>query len=121
MINAYLLVFLGGGLGSMLRFAVVQWCAPLGWIFPLATFLSNFISCLLLGIILGLRSRGTLSTDFNYLLAAGFCGGFSTFSTFSMENLALAQQGQWGYAALNVLLSISGGCTAVFIGLRLVA
>lgn len=121
MINAYLLVFVGGGLGSMLRLAIVRCCAPLGWIFPLATFSSNFLSCLLLGVILGLRGRGALNTDFQYLLAVGFCGGFSTFSTFSMENLALAQQGQWAQAALNVLLSVAGGFIAVFVGLRLVA
>ena len=75
----------------------------------------------MLVVILGLRGRGALNTDFQYLLAVGFCGGFSTFSTFSMENLALAQQGQWAQAALNVLLSVAGGFIAVFVGLRLVA
>jgi len=121
MLNTYLLVFLGGGMGSMLRLAIAKWCAPLGWVFPLATFSSNFLSCLILGLFLGLRGRGGLTTDFHFLLASGFCGGFSTFSTFSMENLALAQEGHWVHAALNILLSISGGCSAVFIGFRLVA
>jgi len=121
MINTSLLVFLGGGLGSLLRFALVRWCAPLGWIFPLATFLSNILSCFILGLILGLRSRGSLTTDFQYLLATGFCGGFSTFSTFSLENLALVQEGQWAHAVLNIAVSISGGFAAVFFGFRLVA
>ncbi len=115
------MVFLGGGLGSLLRFSMARWCIPLGWIFPVATFLSNILSCLILGFVLGLRSRGSLSSDLHYLLAAGFCGGFSTFSTFSMENFALMQEGRWGHAALNIIVSVSCGFAAVFFGSRLLA
>lgn len=119
MLYSYLLVFCGGGLGSMLRFTIARWCAPLGWIFPVATLLSNLLSCLALGLILGLRSRSALDSDSHYFLAAGFCGGFSTFSTFSMENLALLQEGRWIHAAANIAGSISLGLAAFYLGLRL--
>ncbi len=121
MIKNCILVFLGGGFGSLLRFVIYRWCLPLGWIFPLATFLSNLLSCFVLGLVLALRSRGSLSADFQYLLAVGFCGGFSTFSTFSMENFTLIQEGRWLHAACNIIASVSFGFAAVFLGFRLIA
>ena len=121
MIKTCFLVFLGGGLGSLLRFAIYRWCLPLGWIFPLATFLSNLLSCFVLGLVLGLRGRGNLNVDFQYLLAVGFCGGFSTFSTFSMENLTLIQEGRWLHATCNIMASVFCGFAAIFLGFRLIA
>ncbi|WP_340199179.1 fluoride efflux transporter CrcB [Ascidiimonas sp. W6] len=111
-----LLVFLGGGLGSSLRYMITKWLNP-NFTIPLGTLAVNIIGSLLIGIILGLASRGnTISTSQTLLLATGFCGGFTTFSTFSFENNAFLKSGDFLNFALYTILSISGGIFAVMTG-----
>lgn len=116
----YLLVFIGGGLGSICRYAIGRWLGAAG-LFPWGTFVANLLACLLLGALIALTTRGWLAPSLRPLLIAGFCGGFSTFSTFSNEMLQLLRQEQWGWAGLYVAASLLGGLLAVAVGLKLAA
>ena len=80
-------VFIGGGLGSVLRYIISRYLNQTGSGFPLGTFTANILGSLLIGIIIGLAAKNnTLSQNQTLLLATGFCGGFTTFSTFAYEN-----------------------------------
>jgi CrcB protein len=94
MMKAVVLIFIGGGLGSVVRYLLNRWITALHQInFPLGTLAVNVAACFMLGLIIGLADhRQYMSTDARLFWAMGFCGGFSTFSTFSAETLALFQQ-----------------------------
>ncbi len=88
-----LLIFIGGGLGSMLRYLISGYFNSSETQFYLGTFLVNAIGCLLLGLLVGLSLReNTLSHEASLLLGIGFCGGFTTFSTFGMEMFTLLRE-----------------------------
>ncbi|MCB0569306.1 MAG: fluoride efflux transporter CrcB [Phaeodactylibacter sp.] len=116
----YVLVFLGGGLGSICRYGIAHLMSTWRLHFPLATLTANVVSCLLLGILAGLSLRELMPEHYKYLLMVGFCGGFSTFSTFTNENFALFQSGHAGLAMLNIGGSLLLCLACVFIGIRLV-
>lgn len=125
--KAVLLVGLGGFAGSALRYLSGMWLlrfAPLSG-FPLGTFVVNVLGSFLIGFIYALTAKDNLlGPSAKLLLATGFCGGFTTFSTFSYENLNLLQEGQWGAFSAYALSSFVLGLLAVFAGLwlgRLVA
>lgn len=108
----------GGALGAVCRYLLgigigrIGGDAPLWGAFPLSTFLANFIGCFAIGV-LSMAFEGALSgRDAARLFAiTGIMGGFTTFSTFSLETVALLHDGAWGMAALNVCLSL-GACLA---------
>ena len=114
--NTLLLVFLGGGLGSLCRFSLSSWLDGSPGAFPWATFLANILACLVLGGLLGMEAKTGLKSTHKLLFATGFCGGFSTFSTFSAEGLALMQSGQMVTALMYVGCSIMTGLIAVYLG-----
>lgn len=118
--NEILAVFIGGGAGSLLRYGISRWFpAPAGG-FPLATFIANMCACLLLGMLWGyLSKKPDLPIAYSLLLLTGFCGGFSTFSTFGLETMTLVQQGQWSLVALYVMCSVGLGSLLVFLGVWL--
>jgi len=104
-------VFLGGGLGSLARLAFSHFQSQ--WIpdkFPLGTLLANLMACFVLGLVLFLsKDRFASSLWIKYFLAVGFCGGFSTFSTFGLETIQLIKAGFIGLATANILISLSLG------------
>lgn len=101
----------GGFAGSVLRFLVSRLLASYaGGGFPTATFAVNIAGCFILGILTGLTGRAQwLSPDMKALLATGFCGGLTTFSTFMGENFALARNGQVMLLAVYLIISLAVG------------
>lgn len=102
----YLWVFLGGGMGSMLRYFFDQQWNQLHQI-PYGTLASNVIASLILGALASYISKEMMPIQYAALIGVGFCGGFSTFSTFSKENAQFLLDGQYGYLALYMIISIS--------------
>ncbi|PHI21623.1 fluoride efflux transporter CrcB [Lewinellaceae bacterium SD302] len=112
----FLLVFLGGGLGSCARYGIGRLLTGGNWSqFPIATLLANLLACLVLGYGLSLAASGRLTEAQKLILLTGFCGGFSTFSTFSAEILNLWASGRSGTAALYTLLSIASGVGVIWV------
>ena len=116
-----LLVFTGGGLGAVCRFLVTTALAGKFGNFPLGTLTANFFGSLLMGLVLGiLASRVHFGAEqIRLFIAVGFLGGFTTFSSFSAETLALIQNGQIFAATANVVVSVVAGLLACAIGLKL--
>lgn len=116
-----ILVFIGGGFGSVLRFAIGKWLNNSQSSFPLGTFVANVLGSLLIGFILGYAAKSdTFSQNQTLLLATGFCGGFTTFSTFAYENQAFLKSGDFTSFALYTIASFAVGFLAVFAGMYLV-
>jgi len=115
----YLLVFLGGGLGSMARFGIWKWMGRWSHDYPWSTFIANALSCIILGFLLGLQLRGGLDDRSRIFLMIGFCGGFSTFSTFSAETLRLMQYGHYTTAASYIIGSLLICWICILLGLKL--
>lgn len=116
-----LLVFVGGGLGAVSRFLVSTALAGKLGNFPLGTLTANFFGSLLMGLVLGiLASRVHFGAEqIRLFVAVGFLGGFTTFSSFSAETLALIQNGQIFAAAANIIVSVVAGLGACAVGLNL--
>jgi CrcB protein len=113
-------VGLGGALGAIFRYlaSVVTSKYYIGN-FPLATFLVNISGCFLIGVLIGgLSSSSQNSNDLRLLFVTGFCGAYTTFSTFAAENLTLIEHGNSRIALLYILLSIILGVLAVWLGVK---
>ena len=111
-------VFLGGGLGSLMRYGVQA--AMHGrispFLFPWATLSVNILGSFLIGMFYVLSARFNLSDETRLFLTTGLCGGFTTFSTFSHEGMTLIRQGNYGTFLLYVTLSVAFGVAAAFAG-----
>lgn len=119
--NYLFLTFLGGGLGSLARYGVGRALASWSLSLPYGTLIANVLACLVLGFFIGLTAlRASEAVQpYRAFIAVGFCGGFSTFSTFSNETLMLLLNNRWGDAVLNVGLSVGLCLMASFLGLWL--
>ncbi len=113
----WLAVFLGGGIGSMLRYGLGRLIpTPAAPAFPWSTFLANMSATALLGwYVLQLQERAGAHPAWKLFVVVGLCGGFSTFSTFSHENFALIRAGAPGLAAINIAASVIGGLVLLFL------
>jgi len=117
-----LIVFLGSGIGGVTRYTVQSWVAGSSpSIFPFGTFAVNIAGCFLIGLFYALGEKGNLlSPEWRMALTTGFCGGFTTFSTFAFENMNLLRTGDYVYFVSYILLSILLGIAGVFLGIALV-
>ena len=112
------LVFIGGGFGSVLRFVIGKYLNSPTTGIPYGTFAANILGSLLIGIILGLAAKNqAISQQHTLLLATGFCGGFTTFSTFAYENHVFLKSGDFTSFFLYTIASFAIGFAAVFLGM----
>ena len=114
----YLLIALGGAAGSLLRYLVggaVQRMSDSG--FPVGTMVVNVSGCFIIGVLVRQFLNMQLSPELRALLIVGFCGGFTTFSTFSAETLGLIEGGEYGRAAGYVALSVTLCLAATLAGM----
>lgn len=121
MLKTILYIAFGGAIGSVLRFLTSIFVAKF-WQnhFPLATFLTNVVGCFLIGIFIGYLDKNNLTdSNLKWFLITGFCGGFTTFSTFGLENFNLFQSNNSFLAFAYIASSIIAGLFAVWLGLFL--
>lgn len=113
-----LLVFIGGGLGSLFRYAFEKIFKIFSTVYPINTFIVNIIGCILVGFLIGysLKSNTTNESQ-NLLLITGFCGGFTTFSAFAAENYMFLKSGDYMYFFSYVMASIVLGIIGVLAGI----
>ena len=114
-----LLVLVGSGIGGVLRYLTACGLKNIGISFPLGTFTANLCGCLFIGFFSTLALKGNISADTKLLLTTGLCGGFTTFSTFMNENLALLRNGDLMLFALYTGLSITLGLGMVWLGMQI--
>ena len=127
LLTQYLVIGLGGALGSMLRFGIagaidLKMIKAGGLIFPLGTIIVNITGCFIIGFmatISATEGRVLLSPLTRNFIMIGMLGGYTTFSSFSLQTLALAQGGQWWAAAANVLISVVLCLVGVWLGAML--
>ena len=117
-----ILVGIGGMLGSIARYLIaVFFAGQFSSVMPYATLTVNIVGCFLIGILFGLSERGNILTpEWRVFLTTGFCGGFTTFSTFSYESIRLIQDGEFYYVSLNVAASVVIGFAATYLGILLI-
>lgn len=119
MLKTIVYIAIGGALGSVLRF-LTSILVNKYWqsIFPMATFLVNIVGCFLIGFIISFfHKQNLLNSDLKWFLITGFCGGFTTFSAFGLENVRLLENQNLGLSLLYVLTSVIVGIGFVWIGM----
>lgn len=114
---SFLLVGVGGAIGSMLRYAVALFTG--NKLFPYHTFIVNSIGSFLIGCLLGFLLKNTISNDSWKFLATGFCGGFTTFSALSLEGFEMLQQQRYLIFLAYFFISITIGLSATLLGYTL--
>lgn len=113
-----MLVALGGAVGSICRYLVAKYlCSS----FPLGTFTVNLVGALLIGILVGMMNKGVLSLEMKLLFVTGFCGSFTTFSTFASETLTMLKAGDVLLTALYAGGSVALGILAVYLGTLIIS
>lgn len=121
MFKDFILVGIGSFFGGGLRFLLSKWIQTLSIVsFPFGTMAVNILGCLLLGFLSGLPWGGNLmSPSTKLILTTGFCGGFTTFSTFMNESSALMKDGNFLFLSLNLFASLAFGLLAVLAGYQM--
>lgn len=119
MLKNLLLVGLGGSIGSMVRYGITLLARSKA--FPYATVSVNIIGSFIIGLVFAMSMKEqNLSANWKLFLATGICGGFTTFSAFSLENMNLLQDGKIGTALTYIIFSVVLGIAATFLGYQLV-
>jgi len=116
--NPILIVGLGGAADSMLRFVIQRW---LNANFPLGTLVVNLAGCLLIGIISAIAVKNHWIPAYRTLLMTGFCGGFTTFSAFTLESVSLLETGRYLPFTIYIFSSVVLGLLATFAGYKLMS
>jgi fluoride exporter len=116
-----LLIGMAGGIGSIARFLCQKYAQA--WYpqsFPYGTLIVNVLGCFLIGVFYGLSEKGNILTpEWRLMLTTGFCGGFTTFSSFAYENVTLMKNGDFLYVGLYTASSVILGIAATFAGITL--
>lgn len=112
----YFLIFLGGGLGSSLRYFIGNIDYKFSGIFPVGTFLVNISGSFIIGLLWAITERWEFSPELRLLIFTGILGGYTTFSTLNLETLNLMRDGEYKIAFLNIILSFSVGIVATYAG-----
>ena len=116
--DKFLWVGLGVALGAILRYSISL--LPLKSSFPFLTLITNVIGAFVIGIVVGLFEKHYLSSNINLFLKTGVCGGFTTFSTFSLETLTLLENGMPSIAMIYAFVSIIGCVIGVYLAKTIV-
>ena len=111
-----ILAILAGGVGAALRYGATVVLPAKKDGFPLSIFLVNIVGSLLIGLLTALMANTWISTEVGFVLVAGFCGGFTTMSTFAVESIERLRAGNWMVAGLNIVGSTAVGLLAVGAG-----
>jgi len=115
----FLYVFLGGGLGAMARYGLTLLLPSAQDGLPRATLVANIMACIILGYLMGYLSNKGMDSRYQLLLMTGFCGGFSTFSTFSAEHYKLLDSGHLSTALLYIGLSVLTCLAGIWLGYKM--
>lgn len=122
MLSTLLAVFIGGGLGSVARWYVSLKMNGISPVLPLGTLTVNLVGAFIIGLGIAIFSRMThLDPVWKLLLTTGFCGGLTTFSTFSLELVYMLQDGRFAAALLNILLNLAGSVAMTLLAFMLVS
>ena len=120
--NSYLLVGIGGALGALARFGAQNWIGSLPNGFPVATFLVNIVGSIAMGVLVGVLARTTpqYQNEIRLFVAVGIFGGFTTFSSFSLDAIVLIERGEVLQAAVYIVGSVLLSLVGLWIGLTAV-
>jgi len=115
---ALVYVFIGGGIGSIMRYVISLALDKYNLNFPIATLTANALACLLFGLAAGYILKEGMADHYKLILLTGVCGGFSTFSTFTNDTLELFEHGQLLYAFSNIVISVVICLACLMIGYK---
>lgn len=116
--DKFIYVGIGGAIGAILRYGIS--CLPIKNDFLILTLITNMLGALLIGIVVGLAERENISSSMTLFLKTGVCGGFTTFSTFSLEAMNLMDMGKYGVSLLYIGLSVMGCLIGVWLGKQII-
>ena len=112
--DKFLWVGLGGALGAIFRYGISL--IPLKNHFPILTLITNILGAFIIGMVVGLFTKERISPSINLFLKTGVCGGFTTFSTFSLETLTLLEDGFYALAVVYAMISVIGCIIGFYLG-----
>lgn len=118
--KSFIWIFLGGGLGSCLRYSITVYAKAINALFPWGTLVANLLGCFLIGLLMGYFSKWNIAKEEVYLLfIVGFCGGLTTFSSFTLDLVNLSKGGEILYPLLYFMANVVFGILVLLAGLFL--